>query len=622
MPTFFNGLINRDNEQDGTGGALLRPFGLETVTLAGSTIAYIAAFGDDAITAFTVESDGSLTPLPGASVTDSLGVPLEDVVHVTAATVGGTTFLYAGLFSNEGLTSFRLDGNGTPIFIENIPDNATLEIDTINGTPAVATVGSTSFLIAAGIDDDGFSVFEINADGRLTNTDNVDNTDANSGELDGPGGVASAIVDGNTFVFVTADVDDAINAYRLDANGTVTLTDTVSDTDDLNLRLNGAFGVDTATVDGTTYVFVAGRNDDGISVFSVDGQGQLTNVFNLADNGDLGINGAFGLRAFTLAGETFLSVSGFAEDSLSVFHVAANGALQEVDTVFDNAELELDGSVYSEFTMVDGTPLLVATGFSDDGVSSFEPGGDDDLLEGSGTRDTLLGLGGEDTVIGRGGDDRLLGGLDNDSIEGGNGNDTIDGQKGRDTLGGGNDSDLIRGGGGNDEMDGDRGNDRMFGATGNDTMDGGDGGDRMNGGANKDVMAGGRGNDTMDGGGARDRMEGEGGRDMIKGGLGNDLIDGGRQNDTIEGGEGRDRITTGSGRDIVVFNEGDGRDVITDQSNRDRLDLTDFDFDNFGEVLAITSQRGSNLVINFGGGDRITMRDFDLSDFSAGDVII
>jgi hypothetical protein len=47
----------------------------------------------------------------------------------------------------------------------------------------------------------------------------------------------------------------------------------------------------TAVVAGTTFLFVASGNDDGVSVFSVASDGSLTNVENVEESATLPLDG-------------------------------------------------------------------------------------------------------------------------------------------------------------------------------------------------------------------------------------------------------------------------------------------------------------------------------------------
>ena len=91
----------------------------------------------------------------------------------------------------------------------------------------------------------------------------------------------------------------------------------------------------TAVVSGTTYLFVAGRNDSGVSVFRVASDGALTSVFNIDDDGTLELRGATSVSTAVVSDTTYLFVAGFFDNGVSVFSVASDGALTSVFNIDD-----------------------------------------------------------------------------------------------------------------------------------------------------------------------------------------------------------------------------------------------------------------------------------------------
>ena len=75
----------------------------------------------------------------------------------------------------------------------------------------------------------------------------------------------------------------------------------------------------TAVVGGTTYVFVTGKGngDNGVSVFSLNTDGTLTNVFNVADNATMNLGGAFALTTAVVGGTTYLFVGGVNDSGMT-----------------------------------------------------------------------------------------------------------------------------------------------------------------------------------------------------------------------------------------------------------------------------------------------------------------
>lgn len=128
-------------------------------------------------------------------------------------------------------------------------------------------------------------------------------------------------------------------------------------------------------------------------------------------------------------------------------------------------------------------------------------------------------------------------------------------------------------------------------------------------------------NDTLTGTKFKDKLFGLGGNDTLKG-LGDaDTLEGGKGNDKLYGGKGNDKLIGGAGKDTFVFAKGDGKDVITDfsakgsKANQDVLKLTGFkNLKKDADVLKFAKQVKSDVVIDLGGGNKITLKDVKLSD--------
>ncbi len=149
------------------------------------------------------------------------------------------------------------------------------------------------------------------------------------------------------------------------------ITNTVNVTDDATLQLDGARDVTAALVDGTMYLFAAGGTDSGVSVFSVAANGTLANVNNVTDNPTLRLHSASAVTTAVIGNNTYLFVTGFSDDGVSVFSVAADGTLTNVDNVFDDGTLQLDGAWDATTAVIGGFTYLFVTGLFDHGVSVF-----------------------------------------------------------------------------------------------------------------------------------------------------------------------------------------------------------------------------------------------------------
>jgi hypothetical protein len=291
--------------------------------------------------------------------------------------VGGTTYLFVPGFVDDGISVFSVAANGTLTNVDNVDDgdDAALALD---GATSVTTavIGGVTYLFVTGFFDDGVSVFSVAANGALTNVANVN--DDGTLEINEPRYATTAVVGGTTYLFVPGDFDDGLSVFSVAANGALANVDNVSD--DATLELFRANSATTAVVGGTTYLFVTGSVDDGVSVFSVAADGTLTNVDNVTDDATLGLDGANAMTTAVIGGTTYLFITSGSEDALVAFSVAADGTLTHVANVVDDATLELDAASDVTMAVVGGISHLFVPGQFDDGVSVFSLDGEVPLL--------------------------------------------------------------------------------------------------------------------------------------------------------------------------------------------------------------------------------------------------
>ncbi|MEQ8936940.1 MAG: calcium-binding protein, partial [Amphiplicatus sp.] len=282
-------------------------------------------------------------------------------------------------------------------------------------------------------------------------------------------------------------------------------------------------------------------------------------------------------------------------------------------------------------------------------------------LEGGNGADYLNGLSGDDTLIGGGGADNLDGGAgaDTASYEDATGRVTVklwngtgaDNVAAGDVLSnienliGSSYNDLLIGSEGvANRLEGGNGADYLNGLSGDDVLFGGAGVDTLDGGAGADVLDGGDGIDTAsyaaaqsgvtvklwNGTGTNNIAAGDGLSNIenLVGSLHNDLLIGAEGvANRLEGGNGNDFLAGLTGDDTFVFRPGDDADKINDfvagAATDDVIEFIGFGgaFDSFGEIIAISSQVGGDTVINFGGGDTITLVNVTLGNLHADDFL-
>jgi serralysin len=237
---------------------------------------------------------------------------------------------------------------------------------------------------------------------------------------------------------------------------------------------------------------------------------------------------------------------------------------------------------------------------------------------GSDTAEVFTGTSGINYYLGYGGNDVFQLGAGDDGVMAGNGDDTLTGAAGNDLLYGNIGTDLVFGGDGNDTVYGGQngGATQTYGSgttlayrEGSDTLSGGAGNDLIYGNHGSDVVIGASGDDTLYGGQDQDTMSGGAGTDVLYGNLGNDLM---------SGGDGYDRffITSNSGNDTITdftfFT-----DYLAIKSNINSTGIS-----SGADVIARASQSGSDVVIDLGSGNTVTLSNYSVTSLSTADVYV
>ncbi len=135
------------------------------------------------------------------------------------------------------------------------------------------------------------------------------------------------------------------------------------------------------------------------------------------------------------------------------------------------------------------------------------------------------------------------------------------------------------------------------------------------GGSGDDFILGNEAKNTLKGNNGKDTLKGEKNNDKLFGGKGNDILFGGKGDDKLVGGKGNDKLKGNGGKDKFVFSDNFGQDTIKDfQNNKDTVQLNDKLWNNTNKSVSqvlnqFGSQIGADFVLDFGGGDILTIKD-------------
>ena len=319
------------------------------------------------ISVLEIADDGSLQKRYDISDNDDLALSIAS--SMTTTQIEGKTYLFVSGRYDDGISVFDVSQDGTSNVVDTVFDNHNLML---NGVQSLATtqIDSKTYLFAAGEYDDGISVFDVSRDGMLTNVYNI--ADNNNLMLDGAQFLTTTQIDSKTYLFAAGKYDDGISVFDVSRDGILTNVYNVEDGG--NLELNGASSVTTAKVGSKTYLFAAGKYDDGISVFDVSQDGILTNVYNVEDGGNLELDGARSVKVTQIGKKDYLFIAGEDDDGISIFDVSKDGSLTNISNISDadDSNLNLNGVNSISTLQIGNNHYLFSGSIDDGGVSVFE----------------------------------------------------------------------------------------------------------------------------------------------------------------------------------------------------------------------------------------------------------
>lgn len=221
-------------------------------------------------------------------------------------------------------------------------------------------------------------------------------------------------------------------------------------------------------------------------------------------------------------------------------------------------------------------------------------------------------------------------------VHGRDGADYIDVLGGNDGVAAGAGTDTVLGGDGNDLIYGNLGVDLLSGGSGNDTIFAGQNDGPASAGDDGITLAYRTGVETVVGGAGDDVLYGNHGSELILGGSGTDRLFGGQESDTLSGGSGSDSLYGNRGGDLLVGGDGFDRFFIANSGGADTIsDFTYFTdylviqsningtgIASYSDVVARATQSGSDVVIDLGNGNSVTLQNYTTAQLNSADILI
>ena len=198
--------------------------------------------------------------------------------------------------------------------------------------------GDQHFLYTAG-DGDKIEVYNIQKDGSL---DFLKSYVVTGGDKTVRGLITDK-VHGKDFLFAGLKGGNAVEVYEIQADGSLKSVFVLEDTDETYLGI--VITLEVVHMESDAYLFVGGlEKEPGLSSFKIKENGQLEHVQSMADSEEIFTDGIIGMSTHRIEGKTFLFTGGFQDNGLSSFRIYEDGHFENISNIGDDYTLYLNGA--------------------------------------------------------------------------------------------------------------------------------------------------------------------------------------------------------------------------------------------------------------------------------------
>lgn len=293
-----------------------------------------------AVSVQTVDAQGRLGTTEMLRTVSGQGVEADQIVSFS---IGQQNFLVAAGPDGNGLQSFAVQDTAQVRVVQNIADTSKSKADGVSDLEAI-DVGGTQYVVTASVSEDGLSAYRVDGQGRL---ELVDTLAARDGlwatELTD---ITHASVAGETFIIAAASGSGSLSVVRLNPMGVFFSEDQVHDTRDT--RFAGASAVDHFEIDARDFVVAAGT-DAGFSLFELLPGGQLHHHQTVEQDANWNIGAVASLTATVVGNEVQLLFTGAETGGIAQFSMPISAIGERVWG--SNSEDQLSGGTGNDLLL-------------------------------------------------------------------------------------------------------------------------------------------------------------------------------------------------------------------------------------------------------------------------------
>ena len=369
-----------DSETDGANGfdELDGVYDVDTFVIGSSTYAIVVSSVDDGVQIIDISDPADITATDSETDGANGFDELDGAASVSTFVIGSSTYAIVASNVDDGVQIIDISDPENIVATDSMTDSGKLALLGAFGVDTFV-IGSSTYAIVASDNDHGVQIIDISDPADITATDAE--TDGANGfdELLGATSVSTFVIGSSTYAIVTGFNDDGVQIIDISDPADITATD--SETDGVNGfdmlgTAGGAIDVDTFVIGSSTYAIVASRGDSGVQIIDISDPADITATDAETDgaNGFTELLFSNGVDTFVIGSSTYAVVASQLDDAVQIIDISDPADITATDSETDGANGfdELDGAIGVDTFVIGSSTYAIVTGYVDDGVQIIE----------------------------------------------------------------------------------------------------------------------------------------------------------------------------------------------------------------------------------------------------------
>ena len=292
------------------------PSYISIATVNNTKYAYVTNYTTNTVSMYSISNSGILSPLsPSTVATDTNGNPS----CIVTTTINSTNYAYMTNYSTNTVSMYSISNSGGMVPLS--PFTVTIPYAYTSSCMTITNIGGISYVYVVSQADDYtsfISVFSISISGELIYLSNLSITDG--------------VYQPQTITIIT--INNTQYAYVIDSNSN-TNTNVVymySIANDGSLTplfhpyvftAYSAYSLSITTINNSIYAYVVNQSDNNVSMFSIDSNTGMMNLFSTVTTG----NNSNSIAMTTTTQGNYLYVTNTGDNTISMYSISSNGSL-------------------------------------------------------------------------------------------------------------------------------------------------------------------------------------------------------------------------------------------------------------------------------------------------------